>query len=556
MSRPKSQQSVLWLAPIALLAVAILFGSLELGESFRSQVWSMGARHYAEFEDKLEARQAGDWYVGLGPHGLLPEAPLPVLDPAAGQYDAPVRLHATQSDPGARVRCTTDGSIPTIRSLDLEAGLEITRTTTVRCRTFQRERQASPIATRTYVVGADHALPVLAIAAAPADLWSPYSGIYARYSERGRAWERDAHLEYLPRNGSQGFSISGRVRIHGHSSRVRPKKSFRFYFPPLDQRHFAPDNPLTWPSNSERRVVVLGAREFNVSRDELFQEIYRASGGIGPLNMPVYVYLNGEPWGLYYIREPINEDFLVRSLGPGEYDLLYIQPGPPEVLAGDGDHWRATRRFFEETNFADPQAVTRAAELINLDDFTNFWLYNIYAANYDWPHHNYYVFRSRSGDDTRWHWGSWDADAAFDYLGWGLHHDTLAWATRSELRHDLRFNNEKGLRDSPDQVGGAMFAAKLLANPVYRERFYERMLVLLETDLAAPRLQQALRRLQSLLEPDLEADWSRWAAAYPPGEVGREAYEEDLARVSSFFQKRPDILRAHIEKHRESLSGR
>lgn len=530
-------------AALALSALILWVDSFPLMESARSQLWGLGSLHYADFEQRLPARRNAQLHIGVGPGELQPEQPMPALHPRAGIFDGLIKVDARTQDPEATLRCTFDGSIPTQRSSEIRAALQISKTTVVRCRSFRNGYQASPTTTQTYFISPPGALPLLALTLDPTNLANKYTGIYARFNERGSAWERDAQVEYITRNDAPPIGVNGGIRIHGFYSRTNAKKSFRLYLPTFPSEAYDETNLLTWPSPQQERVIVLGARELAVDRDVLFQDIYRRAGGYAPVNQPVALYLNAEYWGIYFLRERIDEDFLHRHFGAGNYDLLDVQPGKPRVLLGDRKHWDETVRFFEDHDFAEPAALDRASQLIDVENFTDYWLFNIYAANRDWPHHNMYLFRRRDSQDGQWRWISWDADATFDFLGKGLTHNTLAWATRSTVRHELRWNNEMGLRDTPELVQSTLFARKLLENPAYREKFALRLQSLLSDALSANTTDAALRKLHQSLLPDLYQDLSRWDNTA----TAAVDYENDLARVHRFMGQRPSIVLDQLE---------
>ena len=204
--------------------------------------------------------------------------------------------------------------------------------------------------------------------------------------------------------------------------------------------------------------------------------------------------------------------------------------------------------FLENSDLADVATFSKVAtEFVDVDNFMDYWLFNVYGANADWPHHNMSMYSRRSGPDRRWRWICWDADATFDYGKQGLNHDTLAWATRSTLRHDLRFNNAMGALDAEDRVMTTYLALKLLENAGYRTKMVQRMLALLDTDLSPRRLEPAVDALNAQLEADLLADWRRWS----PSDQGvrlAQAYAEDIQRVRQFIRQRPDIIRAHFAR--------
>jgi hypothetical protein len=248
--------------------------------------------------------------------------------------------------------------------------------------------------------------------------------------------------------------------------------------------------------------------------------------------------LNGEIWGLYNVHEYIDQSFLVRHVAPGQYDLI---PDGGEVAAVSGDKkaWKAFEAFYKSHDASTDDGLRKFGELINLENFTDYWLFNVYAANFDWPHHNTLAFRDRIGSDQRWRWISWDVDAAFNFGGQGIRHDTPAWALRSDLRHDLRFNNQKGLQDDEEMVAGTLLMRQLVKNAQFRQSVAARMCDLLDTTLKASHVEGVLNDLLRETGSGLPIDLTRWS-------IEPKAYWDEVGAIRQFIRERPDLVRTYL----------
>jgi hypothetical protein len=536
-------------ALVALVGVVVAFDAAQVARLVRSQMWSLGVLHLAEYERKLPARLPTERHIGIGAGLLLPEADAPLINPESAFYPGPIEVTVSKRHEADAVHCSRDGSIPTTDHDEYTGGLTFAASGVLRCRAFRSGHQGSPTATATFLIGVEGSLPALAMTVDPTGLWNPYTGIYAQWAARGSEWKRDADVALIPRAPAAPFSIHGQVRISGESTRSSPKKSFRFEFKPLSSDAVVASNILTWPSLAPERAVIFGTiSRSSGHRDELFQTLFTRAGGLTGDNFPVFLHLNAEPWGLYYVKERIDEDYLQRHFGGGSYDLLEIVPGTPNVVLGDLREWRELMTFLAQNNLADDAAFAAMSELIDVDNFTLLWLFNIYAGNADWPHHYMFMFRSRTGTsvaaDGRWRWIAWDMDAAFNLQDFGLNHDTVAWAMRAGPRPDLRFNNAMGLQDIENMVASTLILRKLLENERYRLRFVTQMHELLDTKLHPDRVMQVFEEVHAVAEPDLEREWARW----PMPDGARARYEQDLERIRTFIRERPAIVREHLAR--------
>jgi hypothetical protein len=501
-----------------------------------SQLWGLNQVYFAEFRRKLDARTAPGLDEPFFRAATVAEAPVPTASDQGGRYDGPISVTLHAKD--AAITYTLDGSIPTRQSAVYRDPLPINTTTALRFRAFRDDMHPSPVVTHTYVIGLNTRLPIVSVVMDPVDLWNRYTGIYDNPEEKGSEWQRAAHFEHLPVEGGEVIQFPAEIRIHGQTSRSRPKKSFRFTY---ESKSVEPRGVSslwhTRPGESSRTMVLRTGGAYRL-RNELFQTLFQEVGGIGSPATLYVMLLNGENWGLYNVHEYIDESFLVRHIAPGQYDLI-PDSGDVAAVSGDKKAWKAFEAFYKTHDGSDVQAFRTFAELIDLDNFTDYWLFNVYAANFDWPHHNTLAFRDRTGADRRWRWISWDVDAAFDFDRQGLLHDTAAWALRDGLRHDLRFNHHKGLQDQEEFVAGTLLMRQLAKNAQFRQRLATRMCSLLDTTLEASHVEGVLNDLLRETGSGLPIDLTRWS-------IEPKTYWEEVGAIRRFVRERPDLVRSYL----------
>jgi Chitobiase/beta-hexosaminidase C-terminal domain/CotH kinase protein/Lamin Tail Domain/Bacterial TSP3 repeat len=201
------------------------------------------------------------------------------FSPDRGFYDAPISVTMTSATPGAEIRYTLDGSLPTAnQGAAYATTLTISATTTLRAAAVKPGWLPTAADTHTYVFVNDvigqspdgqpppgwpasplptgqvmdygmdpevvtnpayggrirdalKSIPSFSIVMDPNDLFGP-EGIYANPGGDGREWERPGSIELLRPDGHTGFQINAGVRIRGGQSRmvINPKHAFRFFF--------------------------------------------------------------------------------------------------------------------------------------------------------------------------------------------------------------------------------------------------------------------------------------------------------------------------------------
>ena len=520
-------------AAVAMLALlGGLFLRSPLRESITGQLFALNYLHAGWL------RKMADGPPGVGRRAEDKSGAESAIgaDLPGGFYDGPIQVTLAQST-RAPIFYTLDGSMPTARSARYAEPIPIERTTVLSFTGMKSQPAARPIEIRTFLIGEPDGLPVVSLAVNPEFLWNRHSGLYRNPHKRGMGWRRPAHVEYFQDRYSRPLRFSVEMKIHGGWSRLADKKSFQLSYvttgmPP--ERSGVLSSP---EDGGAQRAVVVRAAAMDVSYrlgDELFRDLYAEGGGATVPAVPVLLFLNGTAWGLYNLHEKVDQAFLQRHYGPADYDLV---DDPLYRKSEEDGAWNRMLDFFVTHDLSQETHFEKASRLIDVENFTDYWLFNIYTGNVDWPHNNYYAFRKRAPGE-RWRWLSWDTDATFDVRR-GLPHDTLSWATRSELRHDLSYNG-----DEPDWERWLVSTAiirSLLKNRAYRDLFVRRFCALHDTYFQPDRLKARFQGILARMTPHLDADWRRW-----PG--SKEAFLKGVQGVRRFIRERPAIVLEHFRK--------
>ncbi len=464
---------------------------------------------------------------------------------SSGFYNGPITV--TLTAPGAlEIHYTLDGSTPTKASQRFIDTLIIEETQVLRARAFKNGLIPSTPATYIYLIDEDIHLPVLSLVTDPANLWDNEIGIYTNYVQRGRKWEREASVELFQRDGPLEFKLNAGIRIYGGYTRKSSKKSFRIYFREvygedhLNCRIFTGDEPDKPELQTFKSLVVRNAGNDGYDshtriRDPLMHTLLAEEGGLVSAKRSVFVYLNGEPWGIYNLREHIDKDYLDSNFGVEDVDLLMEDD---QVVTGDASHWASTFSFLEEHDLSADGNFQHANTLIDIKNFTDYQLFQIYGANLDLVG-NMCRFRPRSPGGN-WQWIMWDADLAFGLEGYTtVSHNTLAWAIRDTLRPDLG----PPWTDGAGSLEFTLVLRKLLENDEYRTYFINRIADLLNTTLHPSNAVAKIDSLASTIEPDIPLEMACWSDA-----LGG-TLEEWLANVHGlrdFAQQRPKHVQQHI----------
>jgi CotH kinase protein/Chitobiase/beta-hexosaminidase C-terminal domain len=519
-------------AGAALTLLIALFASHPLHDSIVGQLFSLNHLRLAKLS-KIST-PAVRWEGGTE-EPFFPQifaGQDTAADVKGGIYDKGVRVTLASSKP-ARIYYTLDGSTPTARSLPYHEPISIEHTTTLRFASFSPELHPGPVESHTYIVGEAFGLPVLSLVIDPVFLWNRHSGIYFNALKRGVKWRRPTEVEYFEDKASVPMSFPAELKIHGGEwTRSLEKKSFQLSYQTTalqNHDHNAILKPLS--TDHRGRTLVVRAAAVDASYrlgDELFRSLYADAGGLVSRATPAMLLINAKPWGLYNLHEKIDRAYLQRVNGAADYDFV-SDAGYRD--SEQGRSWNDLLDFFATRDLTDDQNLQKATRLIDVENFTDYWLFNIYAANLDWPHNNYYAFRKRA-DGERWRWISWDTDATFNFEK-GVRHDTLSWATRGSLRHDLSYAGRE--RDEDGWLVSTAIIRALLTNRNYQTLFVRRFCKLHDSHFRPDRLTSRFETIVDRMKPQLTVDWARW-----PG--SKQAYLDGVQGVRRFIGERPAIV--------------
>jgi hypothetical protein len=522
---------------VALVGIiAALFAAQPWRNAILVQQHSLGQLQGGKWLKRLAERSSG---INTTPAQAAPDVS---ADLPSGFYPAPVQISLASRAAEGTIRYTLDGSTPNEASAIYQEPITIKQTAVLRFRNISGAAAPGPIQLRSLVIGGDYRLPIFSLVLDPVHLWNRHSGIYVNYDNRGAKWQRPAtveYLEYLDSRQVRSLQFPATVGLQGNWTRKSRKKSFQLAYA-TTALHAADTGGLLKPENAgPKRAVVLRAAGINTNYrlgHELFRSVYGAAGGLVPRSTAVMLLLNGNPWGVYQLQGKIDKHYLRERFGAGDYEIVELTDDDGQTNPGS---WKRLLNFIAARDLADDSEFAEVAKRIDLDNFTDYWLFNVYAGNMDWPHNNQLVFRKADGSQP-WRWLSWDSDAAFQAEAVG--HRTLEWSLRDRRRNDLAYGADGAPTDGESDFTGTQIMRSLLRNRAYRERFQLRFKQLLASDLAPTQLRGRFDRLIADLVPHLGVDWALWPRS-------QQNFVDGVDSVRRFIDNRPRYLEREFQAY-------
>ena len=511
--------------------------------------------YYAE---PTPGAQNGKGYEGI--------TQLPAFSVTPGIYDDAVTVAITAGE-GETIRYTTDCTTPNASSEVYSGELSISKNSVIRAAAFRDGYLSGDVATATYLFrsdGVNHALPVVTLVTDPDNLWNSKTGIYATgdkfdpdaasYADTLQSatyyqakfateeqvdtiWEKPAAFSLFDDNGKQVFTQNVGIRIAGSFGRGRAQKGFNViarkeYGKGSMEYPFFQNRPYT-----EYKAVVLraGAQDQNRSkiRDELASGLLEGTdiNILYQAYRPTVLYLNGEYWGVYFMKEKRNRFFVAQHENTENNVDLAIGKGFKQRSYGDNSDWVSLYEYATSHDLSSAEAYAYVSERMDVDSFRDYMIAEIYNGNTDT--YNFQYYRLKGG---KWKFIFYDFCWGFQSPG----HETLAFR----------------MGKTPSDVCSAKLFAAMLQNKGWRDSFCRRFAELLNTAFAPERVSALIEELYGYVEPEIKREREKFnkdtfmGVKQPNTNLGTyEGFQSEISKLKDFAQKRPEELKRQLQSN-------
>ncbi len=469
------------------------------------------------------------------------------------------------------VRYTTDGSDPTEFSSLYTGPIDIEKTTTLRARAFRDGVHASQIVSQTYLISVYHTLPVICLTTDPDNLYNEETGMFADGPNLDREtqstpwqsatyWQKNwfgGWVEYYDEMGVQQFSQGMTFRTMGQFSLDMPQKSLYIradsqYGPGTFAYAMFEDRPYTEYASF---VLRNGGQDGLYTRviDGLQAKLIDASGSsvVTQAWRPVIVYINGEYWGQYNLRERAGVDMVAQHEGwmdVNQVDLLEgsgIRPG--NIVTGSNDDYNALVEYVNNHDVVnDREAFDYVCSQIDIDNMLDYFIFESFFGNTDPGNIRFY--RNAQTGDGKWRYLFYDCD-------WGLFNvlnesGKLAGGVAYVL-------NESGM--GGQHITSNVFIRKLIKVPEIQDRFLTRYGEYFQTVLTTEYMTNLFNEMIAMIQPEMRLHMIRWAALIHPklsmeqpknADGGYNYWVQRCERaVNRIFPRRPYYIWQEIQQY-------
>lgn len=260
--------------------------------------------------------------------------------------------------------------------------------------------------------------------------------VTANFTQRGKEWEREVDVTYLPYEG-EGFSQTMGLRIKGGVSRTFYQKSLRMvareeYGAKNVKYELFPENVREEDGGIVSKYKSFTLRnggndcDYSKMRDAFISRMAAGLNFETADNLPCVAFINGEYWGLYTLTEEFTDNYFQYHYGMDDKNVIIVKCG--EIEDGEDEDLLLYEELFNvicHKDMSQDKYYERAEKLLDMQSFADYCATHLYICNTDgiFQRNNWQMWRVREPDaaydnaDGRWRMILYDTDISSDLFG-------------------------------------------------------------------------------------------------------------------------------------------
>jgi len=468
-------------------------------------------------------------------------AETPGFDMQAGFYTNSVTVTISVADPTLAVHYTTDGSFPNTGDPLYTAPLTFTTTTALRAVAYSSDPNTprSFNKTKTYFINENHSLHVMSIVGGTLPTLMGGSQIEPR-----------GHFELFNENGTRVSDAYGDYNKHGNDSWAYGQRGIDFIVRDQYGYDYAVKNNLFKNKTRTKfqRLIIKAAANDNYSfetggahiRDGYVHELSQRAGMAldERTYIPAVMYVNGEYWGVYDIREKVDDhDFTKYYYDQERKDLQYIKTWGATWAEYGGNaalnDWNTLQTFIVNNNMAVPANYTQVDNQMDVLSLIDYMIINTQVVSKDWLNYNTAWWRGTNplGTGQKWRYTLWDMDATFG------HYINYTGIPNQNPTADPCDNTSPTI---DDPQGHTDMLVSLLDNPTFYSLYINRYADLNNTYFSCDSMISILDTMIAKIAPEMPRQVARWGGTMT-------GWQANVDSLKAFINTRCTVINSGID---------
>lgn len=378
----------------------------------------------------------------------------------------------------------------------------------------------------------------------PADTRNP-----TNYNKEGRESEFPVSIQVIE-NGEAVYNADLGAKIAGNWTRAAAQKSFR-----LVTRSEYGDSSIKYPLFDEltdingkvidrfdKVTLWNGGNDYQYLhfRDALIQEIAEDRNVETMGSEPCVLFIDGEFWGFYMLRERVDADYLEAHFGLDKDDVAVLKNGKlDDGLDSDLEEFKQFCIWAISANMANQLNYDKFCETVDVQSFIDYMAIETYINNSDWQStgvNNWQTWRSKTVHSDipeangKWRFVLYDTD-----ISCGLYN-----SEKNVANYDSLANNGP----KSQYYNFSAILKNLIRNDEFRQQFYDSYIDIIDTTFGKTTLNDKITEYVNAYENATRDTLKRFSLGW-----AEKNYSKEVQLIREFFRSRPDYAKRYLEQY-------
>lgn len=309
----------------------------------------------------------------------------------------------------------------------------------------------------------------------------------ANFTRRGISSEKEGYLHYFV-NDSLHFESDLKIKISGNATRGFPQKSMQLYTKDANEKF---EYPFFGKEGLKKYQSLFLRNSGNDNTKTLFADLFmqklaESSNAVSQSGKPVLVFLNGNYWGIYNLRERVDLYYLSKLEDCKESEITLLEDNGEKLKDGSKKEQEDFLNAIEKIE-KNKMSVDDFKSVFEVENLFDYLFFETYFANTDWPNNNVKLYKK---DEGKWKFILHDLDYGLAYLG----------------NESYQINMFQKLENSESNI--AFLFKFILKN--FKEEFIARCEFLIEENLNDELVGEKFDYYNKLLSDEINMHINRW----------------------------------------------